>query len=80
MPDYHSPPFKSPWTNVLLENRDQLCPLCHFAFRNTKAGDAHRKGRFPNRICVEPSKAGLVSFRNKFGTEVWDLSEDRKHR
>jgi hypothetical protein len=80
MPEFYAPPYRNPWSGEFLENQDQLCTCCRVAFRNTKAGDRHRVGRFPNRICVEPLSAGLVPFINKFGTIIWDLSEVQKWR
>ena len=78
MPEYHAPSYTNGWSGEKLENRDQLCPACHAAFRNTKAGDRHRVGKFPNRVCVDPRSAGLIPFVNSFGTPVWDLNENQK--
>jgi hypothetical protein len=70
----HSSPHRNKLTGDLLNQKEQVCPVCFENFKTTEAGDKHRVGSYGvDRKCESPSNIGLVPIKNKFGTRVWKL-------
>lgn len=66
------PPHRNSKTGQILENGQQVCPVCFENFNSTEAGDMHRNGDFGSqRRCLDPADAGLVPIQNKYKTIVW---------
>ena len=73
----HQPHHRDAFTGLPLANRDQACRSCGYFFGTTKAGDAHRVGRFGfNRRCIHPAEAGLIAVHNRFGTVIWLIDDE----
>jgi hypothetical protein len=56
----------------MLQNWQQVCPVCFENFNSTEAGDVHRIGEFGiDRRCANPNEVGLIAIPNKYETTVW---------
>ena len=42
------------------------CPTCHRTFKSVSGFDKHRKGKYPNRICVNPEDISMAKDRNGY--------------
>lgn len=73
------PPHRNRKTGQLLENRQQVCPVCFENFNSSEAGDAHRRLNSMGKIeCVFPGELGLLPIENRFKTIVWRTKDDIK--
>lgn len=73
----HQPPHRNSRTQELLQNDEQVCPVCFENFTSTRAGDLHRVGAIgtPERGCANPKSVGLIAKQNEFGTSVWSIKK-----
>ena len=78
MSEAHRPPHINPITKQWLQNKEQFCWGCYEVFRDTRSGDMHRRWKNGTRVCVDPYEVGLVTFINKYGTNIWERSERQK--